>query len=245
MPQRIIAPPNRRHFDGEWPARPRYRTTVRACAPGVRGEPLNKAARAAARVCDGAGRRGGGLLADPQAHEDGRRRMVRIWPGQVKPLAALAPKRPRGCLIGYGPRSDGGDALPRGPTRGHGVSAFAELAPPAPAQSLIFLVGERGDRVLGYEKDGRPRCLRDLAAAAEPAPPKPMMGRARPRSAHRCPAVVRRSADHPWRAPAARLALDAPVLGAAWMCASAAGARRGRWRHARDRRNAGAEPPPD
>ncbi len=68
---------------------------------GVRGEPLHNAAPQLRRVVRRRlGDDAAGLLADPQAHEDGKAiDWYADWPGHVQPLSALAPERgPRRCM---------------------------------------------------------------------------------------------------------------------------------------------------
>src|SRR5882724_5015985 len=145
---------------------------------GVRGEPLHNAAPQLRRVVR---RRLGdvaaGLLADPQVHEDGK---AIDWyadgSGPVQPLSALEPER-RAEVLATVERTLAdirrlGDTLAgAGPREDMGVVGLSlQLAARAPAQSFIFMVGERPAIVCwGYEKEA----ASSLLPMALPRPPEP------------------------------------------------------------------------
>ena len=94
---------------------------------GVRGEPLHNAAPQLRRVVRRRlGDDAAGLLADPQAHEDGKAiDWYADWPGQVQPLSALAPEQRAEVLAGVERtlaeiRRLGDTPGRRRPARGHG-----------------------------------------------------------------------------------------------------------------------------
>ncbi|HEX9557436.1 MAG TPA: hypothetical protein VF991_13135, partial [Reyranella sp.] len=129
---------------------------------GVRGEPLHNAAPQLRRVVRRRlGDAAADLLAEPQLHEDGKAiDWYAGWPGPVQPLSALAPERRQSVLAdiertladirrlgdtlaGAGPREDMGL-----------VGLSLQLAARAPAESFVFVVGERPVIVCwGYEKE--------------------------------------------------------------------------------------------
>jgi len=193
---------------------------------GVRGEPLHNAALQLRRVVRRRlGDEAAGLLADPQVHEDGKAiDWYADWLGPVRPLSALRPeqraevldqvdhmlaeiRRLGDTLAGAGPREDMGV-----------VGLSLQLAARAPAQSFIFMVGERPVIVCwGYETEA--------AAALLPATlarPPELLAR---RSVLEAPAVatalpVSRSVTTtiPWvRTLLFALPLMLLLLGAAWL----------------------------
>jgi hypothetical protein len=129
---------------------------------GVRGEPLHNAAPQLRRVVRRRlGDDAAGLLADPQPHESGQAiDWYADWPGPVRPLSALEAERQAevratveqrladirrlgDTLAGAGPREDMGV-----------VGLSLKLAARMPAESFIFMVGERPVIVCwGYEKE--------------------------------------------------------------------------------------------
>lgn len=196
---------------------------------GVRGEPLHNAAPQLRRVVR---RRLGdeavGLLADPQVHEDGKAMdWYADWPGPVQPLSTLAPER-RADVLAQVERTLAeirrlGDALAgAGPREDMGVVGLSlQLAARAPAQSFIFLVGERPVIVCwGYEKEA----AASLLLATLPRPPAPVLlnpvGR-RPvleAPAAALPALRPLSTTIPWlRTLLLALPLLFLLLGAAWL----------------------------
>ena len=197
---------------------------------GVRGEPLHNAAPQLRRVVRRRlGDDAAGLLADPQAHEDGKAiDWYADWPGQVQPLSALAPEKRAEVLAGVERTLAEirrlGDALAgAGPREDMGVVGLSlQLAARAPAQSFIFLVGERPVIVCwGYEKEAAASLLPStLPRPPEPAPLSPA-GR---RPVLEAPAVaalpVARpvSTTIPWlRTLLLALPLMLLLLGAAWL----------------------------
>ena len=118
---------------------------------GVRGEPLHNAAPQLRRVVRRRlGDDAAGLLADPQMHEDGKAiDWYADWPGAVQPLSSLAAER-RTEVLAQVERTLAeirrlGDTLAgAGPREDMGVVGLSlQLAARAPAQSFIFVVGER------------------------------------------------------------------------------------------------------
>ena len=161
---------------------------------GVRGEPLHNAAPQLRRVVRRRlGDDAAGLLADPQAHEDGKAiDWYADWPGAVQPLSTLTPER-RAEVLASVERTLAeirrlGDTLAgAGPREDMGVVGLSlQLAARAPAQSFIFMVGERPVIVCwGYEKEA----AASLLPATLPRPPEPLpspcRAPARARSARR------------------------------------------------------------
>lgn len=129
---------------------------------GVRGEPLHNAAPQLRRVVRRRlGDDAAGLLADPQAHENGQAiDWYADWPGPVRPLSALASERQAEVRAAVDQRLADirrlGDTLAgAGPREDMGVVGLSlQLAARMPAESFIFMVGERPVIVCwGYEKE--------------------------------------------------------------------------------------------
>ena len=192
---------------------------------GVRGEPLHNAASQLRRVVRRRlGNDAAGLLGDPQAHEDGKAvDWYADWPGPVQPLSALSPER-RSEVLAEVERTLAdirrlGDTLAgAGPREDMGVIGLSlQLAARAPAQSFIFMVGERPVIVCwGYEKEA----AASLLPATLPRSPEPPMRR----PVLEAPAVaalpVARPASGtiPWlRTLLLALPLMLLLLGAAWL----------------------------
>ena len=129
---------------------------------GVRGEPLHNSAPQLRRVVrrrlgDGAA----DLLADPQLHEDGKAiDWYADWPGAVQPLSALDPARKEAVLAEIGStladiRRLGDTLATAGPREDMGLVGLSlQLAARAPADSFVFMVGDRPVVVCwGYEKE--------------------------------------------------------------------------------------------
>ena len=147
------------------------RTGVRPL--GVRGEPLHKAASQLRRVIRRRlGDAAADLLAEPQSHEDGKAiDWYAGWPGDVRRVADLDPARRREILAevdaGLTSIAKLGSTLT---TAGTGddigvVGRSLQLAATKPAESFVFLVGDRAVVVCwGYEKE---------AAASLMGPPLP------------------------------------------------------------------------
>jgi hypothetical protein len=201
------------------------RTGVRPL--GVRGEPLHNAASQLRRVIR---RRLGDpvadLLAEPQLHEDGKTiDWYADWTGEVRRVADLDPAR-RGEILA---RVDAGlaDIARLGSTlttAGSGddigvVGRSLQLAARKPAESFVFLVGDRPIVVCwGYEKEA----AASLMGPALPRVPQPVSGR---RSVLEAPgprptalAVRAAPATIPWfRTLLLALPLLLFLLGGAWL----------------------------
>jgi len=143
---------------------------------GVRGEPLHNSAPQLRRVVrrrlgDGAA----DLLAEPQLHEDGKAiDWYASWPGAVQPLSALDPARKEEVLGGVERsladiRRLGDQLAGAGPREDMGLVGLSlQLAARAPADSFVFMVGDRPVIVCwGYEKEA----ANALLPAALPRPP--------------------------------------------------------------------------
>jgi hypothetical protein len=161
------------------------RTGVRPL--GVRGEPLHNAAVQLRRVI---GRRLGDaaadLLADPQLHEDGKAiDWYAGWTGEVHKVADFDPSR-RGEILAevdatLGKIAELGSTLAvvgRGEDSGL-IGRSLQLAAKKPAESFVFLVGDRPVVVCwGYEKEAAaslmgpvlPRVPEHRSVLATPAP---------------------------------------------------------------------------
>jgi len=156
------------------------RTGVRPL--GVRGEPLHNAASQLRRVIRRRlGDPAADLLAEPQLHEDGKTiDWYADWTGEVRRVADLDPAR-RGEILA---RVDAGlaDIARLGgtlTTAGSGddigvVGRSLQLAAKKPAESFVFLVGDRSVVVCwGYEQEA-------VASLMGPTPtrvPQPVSGR--------------------------------------------------------------------
>jgi hypothetical protein len=153
---------------------------------GVRGEPLHNAASQLRRVVRRRlGDAAADLLAEPQPHEDGKAiDWYAGWTGPVRPLSALAPEHRQAVLADVERALADirrlGDALAgAGPREEMGVVGLSlQLAARAPAESFIFMVGERPVIACwGYEKEAgnalfpallpRPSQRRSVLAAPE------------------------------------------------------------------------------
>ena len=194
---------------------------------GVRGEPLHNAAPQLRRVVrrrlgDGAA----DLLAEPQLHEDGKAiDWYADWAGPVQPLSALEPERQAAVLAGVERTLADirrlGDALATaGAREDMGVVGLSlQLAARAPADSFVYLVGERPVIVCwGYEKEAASALL----PIAQPRPPAPTPHERRPvlqaPVPPALPAVRPASTIIPWaRTLAAALPLLLLILGGAWL----------------------------
>jgi hypothetical protein len=197
---------------------------------GVRGEPLHNAAPQLRRVVRRRlGDDAAGLFADPQLHEDGKAiDWYADWPGEVQALSALAPERRAEVLAGVERtlaeiRRLGDTLAGAGPREDMGVVGLSlQLAARAPAQSFIFLVGERPVIVCwGYEKEAAASLLPvTLPRPPEPAPLSPVGRRPvleTPAGAA-LPVVWPVSTTIPWlRTLLLALPLMLLLLGAAWL----------------------------
>jgi len=140
------------------------RTGVRPL--GVRGEPLHNAAAQLRRVVQRRlGDHAADLLADPQLHEDGQAiDWYASWPGEVKRVAELEQSR-RAALLAQVDLTLGdigrlGQTLAQTSSKSGGVDDSGligrslQLAARHPAESFVFLVGDRPVVVCwGYEKE--------------------------------------------------------------------------------------------
>ncbi len=195
---------------------------------GVRGEPLHNSAPQLRRVVrrrlgDGAA----DLLADPQLHEDGKAiDWYAGWPGAVQPLSALDAARREAVLAEVGSTLADirrlGDALATaGPREDTGLVGLSlQLAARAPADSFVFMVGDRPVIVCwGYEKEA----AAGLLPAALPQPPLPGPAAHRAVLEAPIPAAVPMlrpppGATIPWaRTLLAALPLLLLLLGSAWL----------------------------
>jgi hypothetical protein len=155
---------------------------------GVRGEPLHNAAPQLRRVISRRlGDAAANLLAQPQLHEDGKAiDWYAGWSGPVQPLSALPAEQRETVLADVENNLADirrlGDALAgAGPREEMGVVGLSlQLAARAPADSFIFLVGNRPVIVCwGYEKDAAPALL---PAALPPVPQRqPVLAASPPR----------------------------------------------------------------
>src|SRR5579871_5981553 len=136
------------------------RTGVRPL--GVRGEPLHNAAGQLRRVVQRRlGDQAADLLADPQLHEDGKAiDWYAGWTGEVHKVADLEPARRSEILAQVDAAL--ADIARFGSTlaaAGHGedsglIGRSLQLAAKKPAESFVFLVGDRPVVVCwGYEKE--------------------------------------------------------------------------------------------
>ena len=195
---------------------------------GVRGEPLHNAAPQLRRVVRRRlGDDAADLLAEPQLHEDGKAiDWYADWSGPVQPLSALEPARQAAMLAGIeGKLADIrrlGDALATaGAREDMGVVGLSlQLAARAPAESFVFMVGDRPAIVCwGYEKEAAAALL----PVALPRPPAPTPYEHRPvlqapPVPPALPAVRPASTIIPWaRTLAAALPLLLLLLGGAWL----------------------------
>ena len=195
---------------------------------GVRGEPLHNSAPQLRRVVRR--RLGDGtadLLAEPQLHEDGKAiDWYADWPGAVQPLSALDPARREEVLTGVERsladiRRLGDQLAGAGPREDMGLVGLSlQLAARAPADSFVFMVGDRPAIVCwGYEKEAAnallPAALPRPPVAAPSARQSVLEAPAVPRS---LPALRPASSVIPWaRTLAAALPLLLLLLGGAWL----------------------------
>jgi hypothetical protein len=194
---------------------------------GVRGEPLHNSAPQLRRVVrrrlgDGAA----DLLADPQLHEDGKAiDWYAGWPGAVQPLSALDPGRKEAVLAEIGStladiRRLGDTLATAGPREDMGLVGLSlQLAARAPADSFVFMVGDRPVIVCwGYEKEAAAGLL--PAALPQPPLPSPAAHRAVLEAPIRTAVPMLRppGTTIPWaRTLLAALPLLLLLLGSAWL----------------------------
>ena len=194
---------------------------------GVRGEPLHNSAPQLRRVVrrrlgDGAA----DLLADPQLHEDGKAiDWYADWPGAVQPLSALDPGRKEAVLAEIGStladiRRLGDTLATAGPREDMGLVGLSlQLAARAPADSFVFMVGDRPVIVCwGYEKEAAAGLL--PAALPQPPLPRPTAHRAVLEAPIRTAVPMLRppGTTIPWaRTLLAALPLLLLLLGSAWL----------------------------
>ena len=158
------------------------RTGVRPL--GVRGEPLHNAAGQLRRVVRRRlGDQAADMLADPQLHEDGKAiDWYANWPGDVTRVADLEPSRRAALLsqvdLALGDIGRLGETLAQASSRTGNVDDSGvvgrslQLAARHPAESFVYLVGERPVVVCwGYEKEDAPALLTPaLPRVPEPVP---------------------------------------------------------------------------
>src|SRR5215468_2434749 len=188
---------------------------------GVRGEPLYNAAPQLRRVVRRRlGDAAADLLAEPQLHEDGKAiDWYAAWSGSVQPVSALPAEKRQVVLADVEHTLADirrlGDALAgAGPREEMGVVGLSlQLAARAPAESFIFMVGERPVIVCwGYEREA----ATGLLPATLPRPPQrvsileaPALPPVRP---------IGRPAVIPWaRTLLLALPLILLLLGGAWL----------------------------
>lgn len=152
---------------------------------GVRGEPLHNSAGQLRRVIRRRlGDPAADLLAEPQLHEDGSTiDWYASWPGEVRQVANLPPTE-RSALLAQVDASLADIARLGQTLTGAGtgedigvVGRSLKLAARRPAESFVFLVGDRPVVVCwGYEKEA----ANSLLPAALPRPPvaphQPVLG---------------------------------------------------------------------
>ena len=199
----------------------------------VRGEPLHNAAQQIRRVVRRRlGDTAADLLADPQLHDDGRAiDWYADWPGEVRPLVELEPERRQIVLAAVdrtladirrlGETLKGAGSTPEDTGV---IGRSLQLAARRPAESFVFLVGDRPIVVCwGYEKEAAAGLLLSvlprapaaaLASGPVATPHVPVL---------QAPAVTRLPAPYvaagvPWfRTLLAALPLLLLLLGASWL----------------------------
>ncbi len=202
---------------------------------GVRGEPLHNAADQLRRVVRRRlGDQAADLLADPQLHEDGKAiDWYAAWPGEVKRVADLEPARRAALLaqvdVMLGDIGKLGETLAQASSRTGGaddsgvVGRSLQLAAQHPAESFVYLIGERPVVVCwGYEKEAASALLTPNLPSV-PAPPPvparvPVLG-----AAGALPVTALRTANGgiPWlRTLLAALPLLLLLLAGAWLLRS-------------------------
>ena len=148
---------------------------------GVRGEPLHNAAGQLRRVIRRRlGDAAADLLAEPQLHEDGGAiDWYADWPGEVRQVANLPPPERTALLAQVDAAlADIGRLGQTLTGAGTGddigvVGRSLQLAARRPAESFVFLVGERPVVVCwGYEKEAA-NSLLPASLPRSPAPPPP------------------------------------------------------------------------
>jgi hypothetical protein len=149
---------------------------------GVRGEPLHNAAGQLRRVIRRRlGDSAADLLAEPQLHEDGSTiDWYAAWPGEVRQVANLPPSERTALLaqVDTALADIGrlGQAL-TGAGTGDDIGVVGrslQLAARRPAESFVFLVGDRPVVVCwGYEKEA----ANSLLPTSLPRPPTPPLHR--------------------------------------------------------------------
>jgi hypothetical protein len=204
------------------------RTGVRPL--GVRGEPLHNAASQLSRVIRRRlGDAAADLLAEPQLHEDGKTLdWYAGWTGAVQRVADLDPTR-RGEILS---KVDltlreigrlGGTLTTAGSGDDIGVVGRSlQLAAKKPAESFVFLVGDRPVVVCwGYEKEAAASLMGPaLPRAPEPVPTPVVARRSVLDAPPPLPAIPLRAAPAtiPWfRALLVALPLLLLLLGGAWL----------------------------
>lgn len=193
---------------------------------GVRGEPLHNSAAQIRRVVRRRlGDDAADLLAEPQLHEDGSAiDWYAAWPGAVRQVANLEPGERSAILA----RVDASlaDIARLGQTlKGAGdgedmgvVGRSLHLAARRPAESFVFLVGDKPVVVCwGYEKEAANALLQAVPPKA-PAPATPIVRHQSVLEPATLPMVATRSATIPWvRTLLAAVPLLLLLLAGAWL----------------------------
>ena len=193
---------------------------------GVRGEPLHNSA---AQICRVVRRRLGDdaadLLAEPQLHEDGSAiDWYAAWPGDVRQVANLKSAERTAILA----RVDAsladigrlGQTL-KGAGDGEDVGVVGrslQLAAKRPAESFVFLVGDKPVVVCwGYEREAANALLAPSLPKA-PIQPTPVAQHVPVLAPAMLPAAAARAATIPWaRTLLAALPLLLLLLAGAWL----------------------------
>jgi hypothetical protein len=191
---------------------------------GVRGEPLHNAAAQIRRVVRRRlGDAAADLLAEPQLHEDGSAiDWYADWTGEVRQVANLEPTE-RSAILSRVDTSLADIASLGQTLKGAGdgddmgvVGRSLQLAAKRPAESFVFLVGDRPAVVCwGYEKEA----ANALLPASLPKAPIPVPQHQPVLAATRLPmAVPATAATIPWvRTLLAALPLLLLLLAGAWL----------------------------
>jgi hypothetical protein len=195
---------------------------------GVRGEPLHNSAAQIRRVVRRRlGDAAADLLAEPMLHEDGSAIDWYVaWPGDIHQVANLAPAERTAILARVDASLAHIDRLGQtlkgagdGDDRGL-VGRSLQLAARRPAESFVFLVGDRPVVVCwGYEKESANGLLPAAPLPKAPAPPiGPVVEHQSVLAPAPLPMVAARAATIPWaRTLLAALPLLLLLLGGAWL----------------------------
>jgi hypothetical protein len=198
---------------------------------GVRGEPLHNSAAQISRVVRRRlGDDAADLLAEPQLHEDGGAiDWYAAWPGEVRQVANLKPAERSAILVKVDAALADigrlGQTL-KGAGDGEDVGVVGrslQLAAKRPAESFVFLVGDKPVVVCwGYEREAA-NALLPASLPKAPIPPTPILST--PVAQHvpvlaptMLPVAAARAATIPWaRTLLAALPLLLLLLAGAWL----------------------------